>query len=318
MQILIFREKGNKSSTIRINGWVGILVITILLASCTLIIGASSYFYGVKIGYKSLSNESITDLNFLKNQYNSLQGNYEAKKDFYARKLALIQSELTRLNSLGNKIARIANLDRKKFNFDSPAFIGGTKGVDYKKDFFSQLDEVFEEILVEIDSTHDQLNILNKIIDEIQIKEQFKPTGKPVLKGQISSMYGYRNKVFGGKGKDFHKGIDLAGKTGNKIFTLASGRVSFSGFKKGYGYIVEIDHGNGWKTRYAHNSKNVVEYGEFVKKGSLIALMGDTGHSTGPHVHLEILKNGKAIDPYKYIISKDKFFNKKIFSEQFE
>ena len=109
---------------------------------------------------------------------------------------------------------------------------------------------------------------------------------------------------------DFHKGVDIAHKTETNIRSLAAGEVTFSGKKYGYGNFVEVSHLNGYVTRYAHNNRNLVKKGDLVKKGQIIAKMGSTGHSTGPHVHLEVLKNNKHINPNKFIHYRDKFSKK--------
>jgi murein DD-endopeptidase MepM/ murein hydrolase activator NlpD len=141
------------------------------------------------------------------------------------------------------------------------------------------------------------------------MKEQFFPSGFPSEKGYISSKYGERFSPITKK-QHFHKGIDIAHKLESDIFSLAAGTVTFSGKKYGYGNVVIIDHLNGYTTKYAHNNRNLVKKGDVVKKGQLIAKMGSTGHSTGPHIHLEVLKNNKNIDPNKFIHYKEKFSNR--------
>ncbi|MBL4638591.1 MAG: M23 family metallopeptidase, partial [Proteobacteria bacterium] len=118
--------------------------------------------------------------------------------------------------------------------------------------------------------------------------------------GWISSYYGKRIDPFTGK-KAFHKGLDLAGKAGSGIHTVADGMVTWIGKRSGYGALVEVDHGNGYVTRYAHNKTIKVKVGDKVNKGQVIALMGSTGRSTGPHVHFEILRDGKNINPYNFV-----------------
>jgi murein DD-endopeptidase MepM/ murein hydrolase activator NlpD len=116
------------------------------------------------------------------------------------------------------------------------------------------------------------------------------------VSGTVSSPYGRRKDPFTGE-VDFHHGIDIASTAGSEIFAAADGRVVFSGWKQGYGNVVTIDHGNGYSTLYAHNEKNLVEVGEEVTADQLIAHVGSTGRSTGPHLHYEVRKNGKAINP---------------------
>ena len=132
------------------------------------------------------------------------------------------------------------------------------------------------------------------------ITERVMPSGRPVEEGWLSSTYGKRSDPFTGK-PDFHPGLDFAGRKGSEVVAVADGVVIWSGPRGGYGNMVEIDHGHGYVTRYGHNEKNLVKVGDTVKKGQEIALMGSTGHSTGPHVHFEVLHNGKTVNPARFI-----------------
>ena len=98
-----------------------------------------------------------------------------------------------------------------------------------------------------------------------------------------------------------HKGVDFAGKSGAQVVAVADGVVTWSSNRYGYGQMVEINHGNGYSTRYAHNSENLVAVGEEVRKGQTVALMGDTGRATGPNLHFEVLQGGRAVNPVKFI-----------------
>ena len=133
-----------------------------------------------------------------------------------------------------------------------------------------------------------------------ELQQKVLPTGRPIKKGWMSSFYGMRNDPFTGK-RDFHKGVDFAGKLGSDVTSVAAGVVTWSGDRYGFGMMVEIDHGNGYSTRYGHNLENLVKVGDKVRKGQTIAKMGTSGRSTGPHVHFEVLYNGRAVNPKKYI-----------------
>jgi murein DD-endopeptidase MepM/ murein hydrolase activator NlpD len=126
------------------------------------------------------------------------------------------------------------------------------------------------------------------------------PSGSPVKNGWVSSGYGKRTDPFTGK-KEFHKGVDFAGKAGSEVLSVGDGIVSWVGERTGYGNLVEITHGNGYVTRYGHNKKLLVAVGDTVKKGQQIAVLGSTGRSTGPHVHLEVVHNDQQVNPSKYI-----------------
>lgn len=98
-----------------------------------------------------------------------------------------------------------------------------------------------------------------------------------------------------------HKGIDFAGQDGSNIIAAAAGVVTWTGAQSGYGQMVEISHGDGYVTRYAHNKQNLVDPGDLVKKGQPIALMGSSGRSTGAHVHYEVFRHGRTVDPSSYV-----------------
>ena len=126
------------------------------------------------------------------------------------------------------------------------------------------------------------------------------PIGKPVWSYWLSSSFGHRSDPFN-KMSARHKGVDLASNKGNKVKTMAQGKVTRSGWNGGYGNMIEIDHGNGFKTRYAHLNKSYVKKGEYVKLGDTIGEVGSTGRSTGPHLHYEVIYNGTQVDPMAFI-----------------
>jgi murein DD-endopeptidase MepM/ murein hydrolase activator NlpD len=121
-----------------------------------------------------------------------------------------------------------------------------------------------------------------------------------VAEGYVSSAFGERMDPFNGE-EAFHKGIDFAASAGAKVLSVAAGVVTWSGMREGFGVLIEVAHGNGLVTRYAHNSRALVNVGDTVQRGQAIAVVGSTGRSTGPHVHFEVLKNSIAINPMNYI-----------------
>ncbi|MDG1469003.1 MAG: M23 family metallopeptidase, partial [Glaciecola sp.] len=145
-----------------------------------------------------------------------------------------------------------------------------------------------------------QLDALEKILNHTHIDEEQYVAGRPINKGWLSSYYGMRDDPFT-QTPAMHKGIDFAGTEGDEVIATAAGIVTWSGERYGYGNLIEIDHGNGLVTRYGHNKELIVSVGEVVVKGQEIALIGNTGRSTGAHVHYEIIKNGTQIDPLPYV-----------------
>lgn len=227
--------------------------------------------------------------------------NAQADLDALAARLGQIQAHATRLNALGQKLIKIAKIDPGEFNFTQTPGLGGPDEGDsnVQLDFGSEIDDV----ITELEDREQQLGVLESILMSSRMKEEVFPEGRPITRGWISSYYGMRTNPFTGK-LQFHKGMDFAAKSGSEVQTVAGGVITWSGQRYGYGNLVEVNHGNGYVTRYGHNKENLVQVGDTVKKGQGIALMGSTGRSTGPHVHFEVLKNGRQINPQRFVQSK--------------
>jgi murein DD-endopeptidase MepM/ murein hydrolase activator NlpD len=145
-----------------------------------------------------------------------------------------------------------------------------------------------------------QLSVLEDLLLNRKLRDEVRPEGRPVTSGYVSSQFGNRTDPFTGR-RAFHKGVDFAGREGAEVVAVASGVVIWSGERYGYGQLVEINHGNGFVTRYAHNVDNLVAVGDTVKRGQVIARMGDTGRATGPNLHFEVLLNDRPVNPLTYI-----------------
>jgi murein DD-endopeptidase MepM/ murein hydrolase activator NlpD len=126
------------------------------------------------------------------------------------------------------------------------------------------------------------------------------PTRLPVDGAELTSAFGNRDDPFTGR-RAFHSGFDFAAAAGTAIHAAAGGKVVFAGVRPDFGWVVEIDHGNGLSTRYAHASRLLVQAGALVMPGETIATAGSSGRSTGPHLHFEVLRNGAATDPGRYL-----------------
>jgi len=214
-------------------------------------------------------------------------------------RLAELQSRLMRIDALGERLVSAANLEAGEFDFSAAPAIGGPAlpGEQYKA---PQISDVLDELAEKIDSRERQLEALDDILEGKRMARGSYLSGRPIQKGWLSSRYGTRVDPFTGK-LAWHAGVDFAGKQGSGIIAVASGVVTWSGERYGYGKMVEVDHGNGYKTRYAHCFELKADVGDIVKKSQVIALMGSSGRSTGPHVHFEVYKNGRTIDPATYV-----------------
>jgi len=220
-------------------------------------------------------------------------------------KLAEMRARLVRLDALGEHLTQIASLEDGEFDFTSTPGLGGPE----EPAQFSQTDHlsaqnelalVFSNLDRQLKSRESQLQILTSMMSDSRLKKEQTVAGRPIIKGWMSSKYGMRTDPFHGDQR-WHGGVDFAGKDGSPVVAVASGVVTWSGVRSGYGNLVELSHSDGFVTRYAHNEQNLVELGTVVKKGQHIALMGSSGRSTGPHVHFEVFKNGRTVDPATYI-----------------
>lgn len=202
-----------------------------------------------------------------------------------------IEANLMRINALGQRLVETASLDPQEFNFNEEVGVGG-----------GDLDtKTLKTLSAALERRYAQLETLEQVVhSRLGLSElAFSKSDMVVNKGWISSFFGYRRDPFSGR-QAFHAGVDIVGKEGAEIRALASGIVSYATEKKRYGNLVEIQHANGLSTRYGHTKKILVKPGQLVRKGEVIALVGSTGRSTGPHVHVEVHEAGKAVDPGIY------------------
>jgi len=300
MKIILVSSKHGRSTMVSV--WMLVPVLFVLVSTIT----GAGY-----LGYQYLRpiqsdivdpNASLIWLDRIENQAAQVEKTRvytEEQINALRIRLAQLQARLTRLDALGERLVDVASLDKGEFDFSVPPAVGGPESefVDYQApDFVNILDELANQI----DNREQQLRVLNSLLGDRKIQNETFVAGRPIKRGWMSSRYGYRNDPFSGN-LAWHEGVDFAGKNGSDIVSVASGVVTWAGTRSGYGKLVEINHGNGFVTRYAHCDEILVELGDVVTKGDIISLMGSTGRSTGPHVHFEVLFNGKAVDPAKYI-----------------
>ena len=213
-----------------------------------------------------------------------------------------LQAQAVRLDALGERLTGIAELDPAEFDFGGSPARGGPVSDQGEATGMAppDLKLAIDELFTMLDDREQKLTVLEEFMLDRSLARQMMPSGRPVRDGWLSSGYGRRNDPFTGK-REHHDGVDFAGRAGSEIVAVAKGVVTVSGKKSGYGYLIEIDHGNGYVTRYGHNKKNLVRSGDLVEKGQVIAQMGNSGRSTGPHVHFEIVFEGKTVNPMRFI-----------------
>lgn len=225
----------------------------------------------------------------------------QERLDALASRVGQMNAHVIRLDALGRRLTEMAKLDKGEFNFDSPPAVGGPEGLMVGATVGStDITGMLDTLSSQLKDRERQLSVLESLISTRNLSTQIVPGGRPVIQGWISSYFGGRTDPFTGRNA-FHRGLDFAGRAGSQVVAVASGVVTFSKDRFGYGRTVEINHGNGYVTRYAHNQKALVKVGDTVQKGQAIALMGSTGRSTGPHLHFEVLRNGRAVDPLRFV-----------------
>jgi murein DD-endopeptidase MepM/ murein hydrolase activator NlpD len=231
----------------------------------------------------------------------ALRRSLHEQLDALAVRVGQVQAHVIRLNALGERLTQMADLDDGEFNFDEAPAVGGPEEpVPNADPTATNLVTNLEGLSRQLDDRQAQLDVLESLLMTRDLQAQVYPDGMPVDSGWISSYFGERADPFSGH-EAMHQGIDFAGREGAEVKAIAAGVVSFSDVRHGYGNCVEINHGNGYVTRYAHNRVNLVAVGDKVEKGQTVALMGATGRATGPNLHFEVLHYGKVVNPLKYI-----------------
>lgn len=234
-------------------------------------------------------------------QITELKQQMQARANAIAIQLGDMKAHIIRLDALGQRLTAMAGIKSSEFDFgQDPPQGGPEKDIPGARPQVGDLSSMLNSLQSQIDLRSSQLSALENVILSRQLGQEIHPEGRPVNTGYISSGFGERVDPFTG-GEEFHEGIDFAAPMGTPIHAVAAGIVTWAGARGGYGNMVQLDHGNGYATRYGHAEKILVHVGETVQRGDVIALVGDTGRSTGPHVHFEVLKDGHEVNPARFI-----------------
>ncbi|WP_420843680.1 M23 family metallopeptidase [Marinobacter salexigens] len=306
MNIILVGRSHGKSRTLALNGSTA---VALAFAAAALIGAASWVGYSVAVAQAEAREPSDSELvahwqNKLgeqKGELDALQQNVQDQMDALTLRLGEIQGRLLRLDALGQRFLESGLVASDEFDFNQPAAVGGPED-SHPADSFSapELTRMIDELEHKMLDREQQLRLLDQVSSRQKLEDELYLEGRPITWGWLSSPYGYRSDPFTGK-RTWHAGVDLAGKDGSDIISVAGGVVTYASARNGYGNLVEVDHGDGLVTRYAHSKTIKVKVGDVVQKGQVLALMGSTGRSTGPHVHFEVIRNGKTENPETYI-----------------
>ena len=230
----------------------------------------------------------------------SLKQSATATSQALGRQLARMQARLMRMEAIGSRMIEVADIDADEFTFVEEAPQGGPVPRNEVALPLSTLREDLDALSGELSTREREFAVLDSVLTHSKYYDSKEIAGRPITWGWMSSPYGYRVDPISGK-RAWHAGVDFAGKAGSDVIAVASGIVTFAGYRRGYGHLVEISHGDGYTTRYGHHETLAVKTGDLVKQGQVIGAMGSSGRSTGPHVHFEVLKNGRTLDPARYV-----------------
>ena len=310
MNIIFLSNNGENAKSVKFSSQHMVTLVSCLLLILGLIIWAGSLVY--QAGGAELLSRDVVDhwqqkLEVQKQELDLAKSDAQEKMGALTIRLAEIQAKMIRVEALGEHLINVAKLKRGEFDFSTPPAVGGPAEAGELSEAFQQpvFLDALSNLSLQLEEREQQLDILESMLVNRNIKGSAYLAGRPIERGWLSSHYGRRTDPFTGK-LAWHKGVDFAGKENSGVVTVASGVVTWSGDRHGYGNMIEVSHGDGYVTRYGHNKTNLVKIGEVVRKGDKIALMGSTGRSTGPHVHFEVYQNGKAVNPNYYINRRDR------------
>jgi len=299
MNIILFTNKRGQVWNFELN-----LVRFGVSIVCGLAVVLAAVLYaGIRLGGDELEYVAVLQdiTRRQQEQITAARSAAQADIDALTLRIGQMQAQMLRLNALGERLVNRGDLDAGEFDFSSAPAVGGPHNpLESDSATYPDLLSMLEQLGAELEDREQKLSVLETVLMNRSLRERVMPSGRPVEDGWLSSKYGKRSDPFTGK-QDFHKGLDFAGKKGSSVVAVGDGVVTWSGRRTGYGNLIEISHGNGYVTRYGHNQSHLVELGETVRKGQEIALMGSSGRATGPHVHFEVLRDGKTVNPAKYI-----------------
>ncbi len=302
MELTHDRDRGNSHRVSPRRAWVAAAALALCLFSAAFYVGwRAADVYGVTNPSSQVAvwrAELESQQRLLEQTRRSLQQGVDA----LALRLGQMNAHVVRLDALGARLIQMAGLDDGEFDFTSAPALGGPEQLLGDADpldlrgIMSSLNGLSHQL----QDRARQLDVLENFLLNRKLANEIRPDGRPVSSGYISSRFGERTDPFTGR-RAFHQGVDFAGRKGSDVMAVGSGVVIWSGTRHGYGELVEINHGNGYVTRYAHNSLNLVSVGDTVKRGQVIARLGDTGRATGPNLHFEVLRDGRPVDPMTYV-----------------
>lgn len=273
-----------------------------IAVAITMVFSASYYIASSSVKSENLQ-EIRKEVHTYQDALNNIYKIREEEEDILLQKLAQLESQLVRIQSLGKYLKKQYKIKSNELNLLDQAGIGGSVSDSFPDQVYipqiplSQANKRLEERMY---ATKLKLDMILQSLAYQELQSDKRPSGFPTKRRWISSRYGYRISPVG-SAKEFHRGIDIPGKEGQAVRAVASGIVEYAGHHTHYGNVVKINHADGYNTLYAHNQHLLVNAGDMIEKGKAIALLGNTGRSTGPHLHFEVTKGGRKVNPEPFL-----------------
>ena len=302
--ILVSRRRSGIWQRAHLGGWA---VVMLVVVGAGLIPLSAWLSYRLALEHSAPRNDVYAaawagEVETLRREVAQTRHSASENLDALALRLGELQARVLRLDALGHRLVGMAELDPGEFDFSARPALGGLRpagGGESRSvsDFLDELD-VFAR---QLEDRAPKLDAIESTLMSARLRAEVSPSGWPIRQGWLSSAFGWRNDPISGK-RAFHGGVDFSGPYRSDVVAVAAGIVTRAEENSGnYGNMVEVDHGDGYATRYAHNAEILVAPGEKVSRGQPIALLGNSGRSTGPHVHFEVRLDGKAINPIEFV-----------------
>lgn len=276
---------------------LGVLIGFILLVGLATVLNYSLLRYATAINHPWLQTMVLSDQ---RKEAQRAQLYTEEHLAAMALKVGELQGQLLRLDGLGEKLAKVAGLKPEQLPAKNPGRGGAESSLPPRAWTVEEFAREVQSLTRTIEERTDQLSVLEALLVRDSVNKKFLPSYSPVSDIQYASNFGYRIDPFTGS-HAFHEGIDFHGDTGTAVLAAASGKVVAAEWHAQYGKMIEIDHGNGLVSLYAHTSRLDVKEGDLVVRGQKIAEIGSTGRSTGPHLHFEVRLNGVPQNPARFL-----------------
>ena len=298
--IVIFKDREGGFRNLRMRGWLGVLLFVLVAG----LAGLNAYlwtFYNKSLVLERELEDAQRLVRAGDSQLLSLSG-----------KVQTLEEDVRRVQQFDTKLRVLMNVDKDNVDEDSenagapppasgmpqgsPGFLARHREL-YVRNLHSLVDELSSNILLEEVEQQTLVSLMRVNKDSLLSTPSIWP-----VKGYLTSGFGWRRSPFSGASK-MHSGLDISNRVGTPVSAPARGAVTFSGPDGAYGICITVDHGNGIVTRYAHLSKTLVKTGDYVQRGEVIGAVGNTGRSTGPHLHYEVILKGTPVDPMRYILN---------------